>query len=167
MAFIIALLLSISLHSGDRTVVTEIDGEDLRVVDFAGLQEYLGQFEDQTVVVNFWATWCVPCVKELPYFEQITEKYGRDKVAVVLVSLDFSHQVERRLKPFLEERGLKSDVLLLDDPDANAWIDKVSPTWSGAIPATLIRNGAKEVFYEKSFHSLNELETIIQPFLNS
>ena len=146
------------VHTPDKSV---------EVVDFDGLQEYLTQFEDKTVVINFWATWCVPCVKELPYFEQATEKYANDDVAVVLVSLDFKRQIDTRLKPFVEKRQLKSHVVVLDDPDANKWIDKVHPDWSGAIPATLIRKGNTEAFYEKTFHSYEELDQIIQPFLNS
>ena len=136
-------------------------------MDFNGLQEYLGKWEDRTVVINFWATWCAPCVKELPYFEQATATFDPDEVVVVLVSLDFRKEMDRRLVPFVEENDLQSNVILLSDPDANAWIDKVSPEWSGAIPATLIRKGDKEAFYEQSFHSFEELNQIIQPFLNS
>jgi hypothetical protein len=88
-------------------------------------------------------------------------------VQVILVSLDFTNQIESRLIPFIEKHNLKAKVILLDDPDANTWIDKVSPEWSGAIPATVIKKGRKEAFYEKSFHSFEELQQIIKPFLNS
>lgn len=137
------------------------------IVDYEGLEDYLKQFKDETLVVNFWATWCMPCVKELPYFEQLTETYKEQDVRVVLVSLDFSNQIERRLRPFLEKHQLKSEVIVLDDPDANVWIRKVSPEWSGSIPATLIRSDGQEAFYEKSFRSFEELDQIIQPFLKS
>lgn len=140
---------------------------EIKVVDFKGLQKHLDQYGDKTLVINFWATWCVPCVRELPYFEQATEYYADQGVEVILVSLDFSKQIETRLKPFLAKHELKSHVVLLDDPDANAWIDKVSPEWSGAIPATLIRKNGVEAFYEKSFHSFDELKEIIQPFIKS
>jgi thiol-disulfide isomerase/thioredoxin len=140
---------------------------NLEVVDYEGLQDYLGQFDNKTLVVNFWATWCIPCVKELPYFEELTEAYPEDDVQVVLVSLDFSNQIDRRLIPFLEKHQLKSEVIVLDDPDANVWIRKVSSDWSGAIPATLVRRGDKEAFYQQSFRSFEELDEIIQPFLKS
>jgi len=96
------------------------------------------QKNDTTYVINFWATWCAPCVKELPYFEKLNQKYTDKKVKVILVSQDFSKQLEKKLKPFLEKNKLQSEVLVLIDPDANSWIDKVNPAWSGAIPATVI-----------------------------
>lgn len=123
------------------------------VVDFNGLEPYLHKQNDTTYVVNFWATWCVPCVKELPAFEKLNEVYGNEKVKVLMVSLDFIKYYDSKLLPFIGERNLKSEVILLNDPKSNRWIDKVSPEWSGAIPATLIYNKDKRTFYEQSFTS--------------
>ncbi len=132
---------------------------------FEDLAPIFAQQNDTTYVINFWATWCAPCVKELPYFEALTEKYATQKVKVILVSLDFSKQLETKLKPFLKENKLQSKVLILIDPDANSWVDKVNPAWSGAIPTTVVYKGDINEFYEKSFDSLTELEEIITPFL--
>jgi thiol-disulfide isomerase/thioredoxin len=107
--------------------------------------------------VNFWATWCKPCVKELPAFEKLNEVYANDKVKVLLVSLDFIKHFETKVKPFVAEKNLKSDVILLNDPRSNQWIDKVSKEWSGAIPATVIYRGKDRLFYEGSF-TYEELE---------
>ncbi len=148
-------------------VTPESSETEIPVVNFEELQQYLSEFGDKTLVINFWATWCVPCVKELPYFEQTTANYNTEEVEVILVSLDFPNQITSRLIPFIEKNDLKSKVILLDDPDANSWIDKVSPEWSGAIPATVIRRGDKEAFYEKSLHTFEELNQIIKPFLKS
>jgi len=123
------------------------------------------QKNDTTYVINFWSTWCAPCVKELPYFEVVNKKYSDKKVKVILVSLDFPKQLETKLKPFLAKNNLQSKVLVLTDPDANSWVDKVNPTWSGAIPATVVYKGDNNEFYEKSFENLAELEEIIIPFL--
>lgn len=120
---------------------------------------------DTTYVINFWSTWCAPCVKELPYFEDLTAKYANQKVKVILVSLDFPKQLETKLKPFLKENNLQSEVLVLIDPDANSWVDKVNPKWSGAIPATIVYKGNKNKFYEKAFENLAELEEVVTPFL--
>lgn len=113
---------------------------------------------EMTYVINFWATWCVPCVKELPYFESLNEQYAKDNVKVVLVSLDFKENLNSRLLPFIEEKGLKSEVILLADDHTNDWIDKVDTSWSGAIPITLFLKGEKRLFVEKQYHSLKELE---------
>ncbi len=132
---------------------------------FEDLAPIFAQQNDTTYVINFWSTWCAPCVKELPYFEALTEKYATQKVKVILVSLDFPKQLETKLKPFLKEHNLQSEVLVLTDPDANSWVDQVNPTWSGAIPATVVYKGNKDKFYEKSFENLAELEEVVTPFL--
>jgi hypothetical protein len=82
-----------------------------------------------------------------------------------LVSLDFPKHIETKLIPFLQKRGLESEVVLLDDVDSNTWIPKVNEDWSGAIPATIIYNADKSVFYERSF-DYKELETELQKFIN-
>lgn len=134
------------------------------IVDFEQLEPVLHQQDDTLYVVNFWATWCGPCVKELPYFEQVAAEYKDRKFKLILVSLDFPTNYERRLIPFVEKKVLTGQVILLDDPDANAWINKVSPKWSGAIPATLIfRNGQRQ-FYEQSF-DYAELKEAIKPLI--
>jgi thiol-disulfide isomerase/thioredoxin len=114
-------------------------------------------------VVNFWATWCAPCVEELPYFEELTREYADKPLRVLLVSLDFRRQLERRLLPFLKNNDIQSRVVVLDDADANAWIDKVDPSWSGAIPATLFYQGERRLFKEQTF-TRDELFQLVQTF---
>ena len=132
----------------------------LQIVDYNGLEPFLCKSNDTTYVVNFWATWCKPCVKELPGFEKLGENYKDRKVKVILVSLDFFKNYKTTLLPFLKNRGIKSDVILLHDPDSNGWIDKVDKTWSGAIPATLIYNKYSRSFYEQSF-TYNQLDSVL------
>jgi thiol-disulfide isomerase/thioredoxin len=108
------------------------------IVKFDRVQSLLETKSAQIQVINFWATWCAPCVKELPLFEGLnTEHYSG--VKVTLISLDFADKVEN-VNAFIERKQLKSDVLLLDEIDYNSWIDKVDKNWGGAIPATLIIN---------------------------
>jgi len=132
---------------------------------FADFEHVLHENNDTTYVVNFWATWCGPCVKELPYFEDLNEVYKNDKVKIVLVSLDFENHIDKKLIPFLNKREIISDVVCLIDGKANKWIDKVDPAWSGAIPITLIYNNKERLFFEKQFHSVEELTEIINPLL--
>lgn len=139
----------------------EVQGQDIRVIAFEQLSEVMSMDNDTTYVINFWATWCKPCVAEMPYFEQLHEKNKDQKVKVVLVSLDFKSQLDSRVKPFVEKRNLQPEVMLLDAGDPNKWIDLVDPSWSGAIPATLFFKGKNRVFVEDSFHDLPSLETII------
>lgn len=141
---------------------TEVQGQEVQVIDFKSLSEIMTMDNDTTYVINFWATWCKPCVAEMPYFEQLHEKYKNQKVKVVLVSLDFKSQLDSRVVPFVEKRNLQLEVMLLDAGDPNKWIDLVDPSWSGAIPATLFFKGKNRLFVEDSFHDLSSLETIIQ-----
>ena len=80
---------------------------------------------------------------------------------ILLVSLDFPAQINSRLKPFLKENNIDMETVLLDDPNQNVWINKVDPTWSGSIPATLVYSRNSRNFYEKSF-TYQELKTIVE-----
>lgn len=136
----------------------------LEVYDYKGLEPMLRTDTDKVYVVNFWATWCAPCVKELPYFETLNDKYADKNVEVLLVSLDFPKKYDSQLKPFIKEKGLKSKVVALNDTDSNYWIPKISEEWTGAIPATLIFSKDERAFYEKSF-TYQELQTEVEKFL--
>lgn len=134
-------------------------------VDLEGLQERIDRKSDTTYVVNFWATWCAPCVKELPYFEELNGKHADGKVKVLLVSLDADDNKEKRLIPFVNAREIQSEVLHFDEPRSpNYWIPEISNQWRGSIPATLFINGSNgnTLFFEKSFHSLGEIEEALQ-----
>jgi thiol-disulfide isomerase/thioredoxin len=145
--------------------VYEKDGIKLKSYNFDGLQSYLNQKNDTVYVINFWATWCVPCVKELPHFEKLNQKYKTGKFKMILVSLDFPKMIESRVMPFIKNKNLQAEVIVLNDPDANSWIEKVANEWSGAIPATVIYKNEKRTFYEQSFTE-EELETEIKSFIN-
>ncbi len=137
---------------------------NLEIYNFDEIEKYLNFEDDNIYVVNFWATWCAPCIRELPYFEQINELYQGKNVNVILVSLDFPKHYEKKLIPFIQKHDLKSKILALNDPDSNAWIPKVSESWSGALPATLIYNKKKRQFFEQSF-SYEELKAEVEQFL--
>jgi len=122
--------------------------------------DFMSLDDGYTYVINYWATWCGPCVKELPYFEDLLSKYEDDKVKVVLVSLDFPKKVDSKLLPFLNKHNIKSEVVLLDDPKANDWIDRVDPTWEGAIPVTIIYKGDQRTFWDKEFRTFEDLEQL-------
>lgn len=157
---------STEINSVERETPEVAISDALPVFNFEQLEaKYLKPSDATTTyVINFWATWCKPCVKELPYFEQIRTDYKDKNVKVVLVSLDFPEQIEKQVVPFIEKHQLQSEIVLLDDPDANSWISKVSKDWTGAIPATIIIKGDAQQFYEKSF-TYNELETEIKSIL--
>lgn len=129
------------------------------VIKYDQLNNIITQEGEKLTVINFWATWCGPCVKELPYFEEAASQ--NPNLNIYLVSLDFVEKLDR-VNTFIEKKGIKSTVLLLDEMDYNAWIDKVDQSWSGAIPATLLINPAtgERKFVEKELEK-DELQKLI------
>lgn len=144
----------------------EKDSLFIPVYNYDQLKPLLSKDNDTTYVVNFWATWCVPCVQELPHFIELNSTYKNEAFKLILVSLDFKKDYLRRLQPFVVERSLESNVVVLEDNDSNYWIDDIDKTWSGSIPATLIYKGKQRAFYERTFHTREELIDIVKPYLN-
>ncbi|MBN1446952.1 MAG: TlpA family protein disulfide reductase [Bacteroidetes bacterium] len=141
--------------------------DGIRVPIYEGFEQLHPLFTHETDtlrVINFWATWCAPCVEELPYFDELAREQREQPVQVILISLDFRKQLEKRLLPFLRERDLQATVVVLDDPDADSWIDAVDPSWSGAIPATLLLHGTRREFREQTF-TREELHTLVESMM--
>lgn len=158
---VLLLVLPFSLFSESKTKESTI-----RVLNFQELQPLLQLENDTIYVVNFWATWCAPCIKEIAYFEQLSQKYRDKNVKVLMVSLDFPDQLQTRLIPFIEKENMKNEVVLLDDPNSNHWIPLVDRKWTGAIPATLIYGKDFRKFYQQEF-TFSELEEIVLPLVSN
>ncbi len=135
------------------------------VYNFETFSPVLEKQNDTTYIINFWATWCAPCVKEMPAFNELHKKYKDRKIKIILVSLDFGKNLQTKIERFAQIHKIKPTIIILDDPDSNSWIDKVSKDWSGAIPATLMYNKNKRKFYEQSF-TFKELESALHQILN-
>lgn len=93
-------------------------------------------------ILNFWATYCKPCIAEMPYFEKFAAKYKEKGVTVVFISLDMQDDYPVKVDSFVNKRKLQSKVLWLDETNADYFCPKIDPKWSGAIPATLFVNNA-------------------------
>ena len=143
-------------------------GQSIRKIHVKELEKILSNQENKLFILNLWATWCAPCVKEIPAFEKIAKEIDKSKVSFVMISLDFPSQIETQLKPFLKKNKTSLDVSVMMDTDYNSWIDKVDPTWEGNIPSTLFFNNSKKTRY---FHSgelsESELRKLINQFINS
>lgn len=142
------LIISLAL------ITHTIYSQNVSVIKITDLEKRIRNNSDTTYIVNFWATWCVPCVKELPDFDSINTTYINKKVKVLLVSLDFKEDLKIKLLPFISTKKIRSEVVLLDELNANYFIPKISDEWSGAIPATLIINNQKKLnrFFEKKLN---------------
>lgn len=117
---------------------------------------------DTVYVVNFWATWCAPCVAELPYFERLQATYKSKQLKVLLVSMDFESKYAA-VKAFAAKHQLKCEVLMATRKSDQELIDGIDKDWSGALPGTLIVNAKKGIhkFQEREF-TYDELNNFYQ-----
>ena len=139
---------------------TSLTRERIEIIKIDGLQSLINEKDHQLHVINFWATWCKPCVKELPQFTELAKSHPQ--ISISLVSLDFVQDLEAKVYPFLDKKNIDLRVLLIDELDYNLWIDMVDSSWSGAIPATLILEPGTghRIFLEKEFENNELVETI-------
>lgn len=150
-----------------NTASAQWQKEDLNIVyEYEELESIFEMDNDTTYLINFWATWCGPCVKEMPYFQEVADFYKDKAFKLILVSLDFEKHIETRLISFLNKHNIKGEQYVLLDGKTNKWIDKVDPQWSGAIPITIVYKGDKRRFYEQEFHNFEELNNIVEPIIN-
>lgn len=143
-----------------------ITAQTVRQIKVPDLEKLLTSTDNRLFVINFWATWCPPCVKELPHFQKVSEDLKRENIEFIFVSLDFPSQIESHLKPFLIRNKIYSPVSVMMDTDYDKWIGSVDQSWQGNIPATLFLNNIRGI---RKFHAdelnENELLTIIKPLL--
>lgn len=137
------------------------EAQEAEVIKLDQLLATINAPSEKIKVINFWATWCAPCIKELPLFEKLNRE--RPDVQVILVSMDLDLDPNpEKVYKFINRKGIESKVLILNEPNPNSWINKIDKQWSGALPATLIihpKTGQRK-FVEKELHD-GDLEQLI------
>ncbi len=121
---------------------------------------------EKPTIFNFWATFCKPCIEELPYFQEMVKKYDSAGVQLILVSLDLPEAYPARIKKFADRQNITAPITFLDETDADLFCPAVDAKWSGAIPASLFVNN--KTGYRKFFEdqlSKPELEKEIQALI--
>jgi thiol-disulfide isomerase/thioredoxin len=140
--------------------------QNIESVKYDQLKTRVNYSNDTLYVLNFWATWCKPCVQELPYFEKYNEDYKNKPLKIILVNLDFNSQVKTTAEPFIEKKKIRSSVVHITDTDADSWINKVDSNWSGAIPATSMYLHGKKIFFKEGSMTSDELKNELDRGLN-
>jgi thiol-disulfide isomerase/thioredoxin len=123
--------------------------QEISRVTYADLAKWKKDKSDTVYVINFWATWCQPCLKEMPAFESLGERFAGQKVKIILVSVDEKSQVESKLKPYVRNHYMRNKVVHYYDPKVVKWQQKIDSSWTGTLPATLIHQGKSR--YTKMF----------------
>lgn len=142
---------------------TTLPAQQIDLISIEELEARINRPTDSLVIINFWSTYCIPCIKELPYFETIQEYYAESPLVVLLVSVDYPGHLSIRVAPFIADNKIKSRVVLLNEKDPNKWIKRINSNWQGSIPATFIiypPTGYQE-FFEKEME-LDELINIVE-----
>ena len=103
---------------------------------------------DTTYIVNFWATWCKPCLEEMPYLLEESGKRKSEAFKLLLITLDFDTHIETRVKSYIEKNNVTEEVLAWAESDANVWIPQINEEWTGSIPATLFYRNGNSRFHE-------------------
>jgi thiol-disulfide isomerase/thioredoxin len=155
------MILQLLILSDAASIVS---GQKIEYLKIPELEKILNNNDNKLYVINFWATWCAPCVSELPVFEKVTRDYDKKKVRFIFISLDFPSQIEKQLVPFLKKNKIDLEIAVMMETDANLWIDKVDPSWQGNIPSTLILNNPKKIRY---FHPEAIDEQGLRKIINS
>jgi len=153
-------LIAVFLLFAQTTIAQEL----LRFDQFDDFEKTILKEDNNVYVINFWATWCAPCVKELPYFEKL--HLENKNVKVILVSLDSKKDIEKKLIPFIQKKKITAQVVSLSDHNYNNWLDRIDKGWSGSIPATFIFSAGRKQFAEHEFESFAELNEYVNTFTN-
>ena len=120
-------------------------------IDEVALKSLLGAGTGRArpLLVNFWATWCVPCREEFPDLVKIRGEYTAEQLDFVLVSLDDPSDIEKAVPEFLTEaRATDFPSYLLNATDSNIAINLVDQTWSGELPATFLYDRSGNVVFK-------------------
>lgn len=126
--------------------------QDIPKWKITDVEKRIAEKNGEVLVINMWATFCKPCVAEIPSFIQITDKYKSDHVKLMLVSLDLPSYFPKKIGDFAKRQNFKADIVWLDENNADYFCPKIDSTWSGSIPATLIINtktGYRKFFEEE------------------
>ena len=129
-------------------------------MSFNDLQQIINSSDGTTRVINFWATWCKPCVDELPSFNKAVETYSDKKTTFIFVSVDFQSQ-QQKVQQKAAELQMKGTVVQLNEKGTD-WIDEMDKNWSGAIPYTiLIQPNGNRVYHYDAFSNYDELKNFL------
>ncbi|MDF2933674.1 MAG: TlpA family protein disulfide reductase [Chryseobacterium sp.] len=152
---LLVLLFGLSLYKGQVQ-------NNLTLVNYEELEMKIQNNKDELLVVNFWSTTCAPCVKELPDFMIVNEKFKNNpKFKMLLVSLDRAKDKEKVIQ-FIKKKNLTTEVILLDDiKRMNTWIPRFDKNWEGNIPVTILYKNGEKVHFNDGEMSKEELENTI------
>ena len=140
--------------------------QKLEVMDLKGYQDFISKQNDTLYVVNFWATWCGPCVKEIPGFLELKKELTQDKIRFVFISLNSLKELSLT-EQFVQKNQLPFPTYLLHAGNPNVWIDSIEKNWSGSIPVTLFYKNGEKIFFKEGELEKSELSAELKKYINN
>lgn len=122
------------------------------------------QASDTTYLINFWATWCKPCLEELPLLREVAAAYADEPFRVVLVSLDRKPEAIARIPEFLSQQDIDLPTVVLTDENSE-WMRELDEHWSGQLPTTFIYRGELRYVYRRPFATLPDVKDAVAPLI--
>jgi thiol-disulfide isomerase/thioredoxin len=161
------ILLVLSSFFILTSLLNEKSGRITIVQNFAEIEHLFNNHNDTTYLINFWATTCPPCLKELPMFEKIAENRSDDKFRVILINIDDKKRIEKYVVPFLKKNNIQNEVFSLLDDNFNIWTARINAEWYGALPYTVIYRNSNKKYYFGAFKGVDDIEKEVAKMLNN
>lgn len=139
--------------------------QNIKEIKVTALEAYI-QHCEHPLIINFWATFCAPCVKEIPYFQSTAAKYKQAGVELLLVSLDLPDAYPGKIGAFAQQHHYTVPIRWLDETNAGYFFRGIDPKWSGGMPATLFINNKTHYhqFFDRQLTDL-QVEPAIKAML--
>jgi len=138
-SFAAFVVLLAGIRSPSMSAPAPAGDDSVRVVGIADVQEFIGRHRGEVIVINVWATWCVPCVEEMPDLVTLSRE---DHVRVVGISIDDPEEIHSKVVPFLRKHAVPYPVFVKAAGGDEAFINALNKDWTGAVPATFLYDTA-------------------------
>jgi thiol-disulfide isomerase/thioredoxin len=141
------------------------DAQSIKKIRITDLEKTMRETKGP-LIINFWATYCIPCLEEMPYFHEMAKKYKSKGLSLLLVSLDLQEAYPKQISSLAKKLKFTAPIVWLDETNADYFCPKVDPKWSGGLPSSLFINNATgyRKFYEEEL-SKQKLEDEIRAML--
>jgi thiol-disulfide isomerase/thioredoxin len=131
-------------------------------IDQTGLKELVSKRNGRILFLNIWATWCAPCVEEFPDLIKLAQSYPGSEVEVVGISADYPDEVESKILPFMRKQNVPFRIYVAKFDHQEDFINSLNPSWSGALPATLVYDaGGKQGYFSVGAGTFEKFKRVI------
>ncbi len=147
-------------------LITQVYAQNIEKVTIKDVVHFIDTTQ-QPAIINFWATWCTPCVHELSYFENEIKAVAGNSVKVILISVDYADDYPKTIAKFVQQHGYNATIWWLNETNAADFCPKIDRSWNGNIPATLMVNPITKYrkFYNRQL-TAPQVPLAVQEMLN-